>query len=199
MPPPPPPARTRRRRADVVPHPLGGCGGGGCGRRRALHRVVGGGGGLHRAGLPVVDSASLPGVSYLSASDEHGRVLIEPGAAPLQLGQKIKLVPGHCDPTVNMCEFLQCAVCACSCVPPRVRACVAAAVPPWVGARCRHVCSRRAPRRGSNHDTFGCLENEMGLDGVCLPAQTTGLLASATEGSRRFGEWLAAGCADGMR
>ena len=47
------------------------------------------------------------GAEYLSASDEHGRVLVADPASPtrsaLQLGAKLRLIPGHCDPTVNMC------------------------------------------------------------------------------------------------
>lgn len=57
------------------------------------------------SGLPVV-APCLTDVSYLSASDEHGRILMGPAAAPLALGQKIKLIPGHCDPTVNMYDWL---------------------------------------------------------------------------------------------
>jgi 3-hydroxy-D-aspartate aldolase len=50
------------------------------------------------SGMPVV--WERPGVTYVGASDEHGKLVCEPGAAPA-LGEKLKLVPGHCDPTVD--------------------------------------------------------------------------------------------------
>lgn len=50
------------------------------------------------SGLPLV--WQRPGLRYAGASDEHGTVRIEDGAAPA-LGEKLRLVPGHCDPTVD--------------------------------------------------------------------------------------------------
>jgi 3-hydroxy-D-aspartate aldolase len=50
------------------------------------------------SGLPSV--WGQPGLRYVSASDEHGTLRIEDGAPP-QLGEKLRLVPGHCDPTVD--------------------------------------------------------------------------------------------------
>ncbi|MCH8503963.1 MAG: DSD1 family PLP-dependent enzyme [Ectothiorhodospiraceae bacterium] len=47
------------------------------------------------SGLPVVHD--LPDVTYTQASDEHG-VLDDPGDT-LKLGDRLRLVPGHCDPT----------------------------------------------------------------------------------------------------
>ena len=35
------------------------------------------------------------------ASDEHGRLGISGATNRLQIGDKIRLVPGHCDPTVR--------------------------------------------------------------------------------------------------
>jgi D-serine deaminase-like pyridoxal phosphate-dependent protein len=46
-----------------------------------------------------------PGVVYAGASDEHGRLEIAPDAAAPQLGEKVLLVPGHCDPTVNLHDW----------------------------------------------------------------------------------------------
>jgi D-serine deaminase-like pyridoxal phosphate-dependent protein len=46
-----------------------------------------------------------PGLVYRSASDEHGWVEIGAGAAAPQLGEKLLLVPGHCDPTVNLYDW----------------------------------------------------------------------------------------------
>jgi 3-hydroxy-D-aspartate aldolase len=55
------------------------------------------------SGLPTV--WERPGLEYTHASDEHGWV---EGAAVPPLGEKILLVPGHCDPTVNMYEWYVC-------------------------------------------------------------------------------------------
>src|SRR4026209_2137121 len=51
------------------------------------------------SGMPVVWQRE--GLTYKSASDEHGWVEIAPGAKAPALGEKLLLVPGHCDPTVN--------------------------------------------------------------------------------------------------
>ena len=50
------------------------------------------------SGMPRV--WKLPGLRYVRASDEHGEVEIAPGSEAVSLGQKLRLVPGHCDPTV---------------------------------------------------------------------------------------------------
>jgi 3-hydroxy-D-aspartate aldolase len=55
------------------------------------------------SGMPLV--ADLQGVEYLKASDEHG-VLRLPAGARLALGDKIRLIPGHCDPTVNLYDWI---------------------------------------------------------------------------------------------
>jgi len=49
-----------------------------------------------------------PGLAYTHASDEHGWVEIGPDAASPALGEKLLLVPGHCDPTVNMYDWYVC-------------------------------------------------------------------------------------------
>eukprot|EP01047_Picozoa_sp_COSAG01_P095693 COSAG01_NODE_26344_length_717_cov_0.713592_2_plen_75_part_00 len=58
------------------------------------------------SGLPQVAPPLADDVVYLSASDEHGRLLLADDAGPaaeaLGLGDKLRLIPGHCDPTVNM-------------------------------------------------------------------------------------------------
>lgn len=46
-----------------------------------------------------------PGVEYVRASDEHGVLEIGPGAAAPALGEKMMLVPGHCDPTINLHDW----------------------------------------------------------------------------------------------
>jgi D-serine deaminase-like pyridoxal phosphate-dependent protein len=49
-----------------------------------------------------------PGLSYTHASDEHGWVEIGAGAPAPGLGDKLLLVPGHCDPTVNLYDWYVC-------------------------------------------------------------------------------------------
>ena len=49
-----------------------------------------------------------PGLTYKSASDEHGWVEIGAGTPPPALGEKLWLVPGHCDPTVNLYDWYVC-------------------------------------------------------------------------------------------
>jgi D-serine deaminase-like pyridoxal phosphate-dependent protein len=55
------------------------------------------------SGLPGV--WQRPGLEYTHASDEHGWV---EGPKVPALGEKMLLVPGHCDPTVNMYEWYVC-------------------------------------------------------------------------------------------
>jgi D-serine deaminase-like pyridoxal phosphate-dependent protein len=51
------------------------------------------------SGMPVV--WQRPELRYLKASDEHG--VIDCASAPeVALGDRLMLVPGHCDPTVNL-------------------------------------------------------------------------------------------------
>jgi hypothetical protein len=40
-----------------------------------------------------------PAATYERASDEHGRLGISGATNRLQIGDKIRLIPGHCDPT----------------------------------------------------------------------------------------------------
>ena len=49
-----------------------------------------------------------PGLAYTRASDEHGWVEIGHAAISPALGEKLLLVPGHCDPTVNMYDWYVC-------------------------------------------------------------------------------------------
>jgi 3-hydroxy-D-aspartate aldolase len=53
------------------------------------------------SGLPVVFGRS--DVKYIKCSDEHG--VIEDPAAVLKVGDKLRLVPGHCDPTCNVHDW----------------------------------------------------------------------------------------------
>jgi D-serine deaminase-like pyridoxal phosphate-dependent protein len=58
------------------------------------------------SGMPMV--WERPGLAYVAASDEHGKIEIAPGAAAPALGEKLMLVPGHCDPTVNLYDWYVC-------------------------------------------------------------------------------------------
>ena len=57
------------------------------------------------SGLPTV--WQRPDLRYVKAADEHG-VLETPDAAALSIGDVLMLVPGHCDPTVNLYDELVC-------------------------------------------------------------------------------------------
>jgi D-serine deaminase-like pyridoxal phosphate-dependent protein len=57
------------------------------------------------SGMPRV--FDTPGVEYIKASDEHGVLKLFAGTA-LPLGHKLKIVPGHCDPTVNLYDHFVC-------------------------------------------------------------------------------------------
>ena len=54
------------------------------------------------SGLPLVYKKDL---QYTRASDEHGWV---EGKNPPALGEKLLLVPGHCDPTINLYDWYVC-------------------------------------------------------------------------------------------
>lgn len=62
------------------------------------------------SGLPELKDA--PGLTYEKANDEHGLIQCrhsEPGLTPEPeslLGKKLWLIPGHCDPTVNLYDEL---------------------------------------------------------------------------------------------
>lgn len=44
-------------------------------------------------------------VSVIGVSDEHGKLRVGPRAKRLLLGDRVMLIPGHCDPTVNLHEW----------------------------------------------------------------------------------------------
>jgi D-serine deaminase-like pyridoxal phosphate-dependent protein len=58
------------------------------------------------SGNPAV--AGWPGVEYVRGSDEHGVLKVSSGARAPARGEKLRLVPGHCDPTVNLYDWLVC-------------------------------------------------------------------------------------------
>lgn len=54
------------------------------------------------SGLPKVFGRA--DVEYIHCSDEHG--IIDDPAGALKINQKLRLVPGHCDPTCNLHDWL---------------------------------------------------------------------------------------------
>jgi D-serine deaminase-like pyridoxal phosphate-dependent protein len=58
------------------------------------------------SGMPAVWQRA--GLNYVRASDEHGVIEIAAGTAAPALGDKLLLVPGHCDPTVNLYDWYVC-------------------------------------------------------------------------------------------
>lgn len=63
------------------------------------------------SGLPLVSSGSGPGpgrLRYAAANDEHGILVTEVSDAHELLGERLLLIPGHCDPTCNLYEQFVC-------------------------------------------------------------------------------------------
>jgi len=63
------------------------------------------------SGLPWIwrDGAPDAGVAYTAANDEHGILAPAQGASPEALpalGEPLLLVPGHCDPTLNLHDWI---------------------------------------------------------------------------------------------
>ena len=54
-------------------------------------------------GPPRVHGAE--GWDFLGMSDEHGKIGLSGGAARPRLGDKVALIPGHCDPTINLHDW----------------------------------------------------------------------------------------------
>jgi 3-hydroxy-D-aspartate aldolase len=55
------------------------------------------------SGLPTV--WQRPDIRYTSASDEHGKLQYGSETPAPRLGEKLRLVPGHCDPTVDKFDW----------------------------------------------------------------------------------------------
>ena len=56
------------------------------------------------SGPPLVYGAQ--GLTYAKASDEHGVLAVASDARPPVIGDRLWLVPGHCDPTVNLYDWI---------------------------------------------------------------------------------------------
>ena len=55
------------------------------------------------SGMPVV--RNRPEIQYLGASDEHGTLQLDGDPGSLRVGDRLWLIPGHCDPTVNLYDW----------------------------------------------------------------------------------------------
>ncbi len=55
------------------------------------------------SGMPQV--FGMPEVEYTRPSDEHGKLLIHRPDCTLKVGDKVMLIPAHCDPTVNLFDW----------------------------------------------------------------------------------------------
>jgi D-serine deaminase-like pyridoxal phosphate-dependent protein len=56
------------------------------------------------SGLPEVYGAR--GLTYVKATDEHGAIAVADEATPPRIGDRLWIVPGHCDPTVNLYDWI---------------------------------------------------------------------------------------------
>jgi D-serine deaminase-like pyridoxal phosphate-dependent protein len=55
------------------------------------------------SGMPAI--WQRPDIAYVGASDEHGKMTFGPETSAPKLGEKLRLVPGHCDPTVDRYDW----------------------------------------------------------------------------------------------
>jgi D-serine deaminase-like pyridoxal phosphate-dependent protein len=76
--------------------------------RRATHAVVDAGHKAHTidSGMPAIDGRS--DLAYERPSDEHGSIVCRTGNRLPALGDVLRLIPGHCDPTVNLYDWIIC-------------------------------------------------------------------------------------------
>lgn len=56
------------------------------------------------AGLPCI--VGMPGAEILAAADEHSNIRFHVPHPRPQLGDTLRLIPGHCDPTVNLHDWI---------------------------------------------------------------------------------------------
>jgi D-serine deaminase-like pyridoxal phosphate-dependent protein len=56
------------------------------------------------SGMPLVHAAH--GLDYVKAADEHGVLAVDTARAAPALGDRVWLIPGHCDPTVNLYDWI---------------------------------------------------------------------------------------------
>jgi len=56
------------------------------------------------SGLPLVNAEH--GLEYVKGSDEHGVLQVDSAIAQPKLNDRVWLIPGHCDPTVNLYDWI---------------------------------------------------------------------------------------------
>jgi len=44
-------------------------------------------------------------IQVTGVSDEHGRLQLGPAAPRMRIGERVLLIPGHCDPTINLHDW----------------------------------------------------------------------------------------------
>src|SRR5205807_6422467 len=54
------------------------------------------------------EPVELTGVQYEFAGDEHGRLVLNNPNRDIRLGEKLRFIPPHCDPTVNLYDRFFC-------------------------------------------------------------------------------------------
>jgi D-serine deaminase-like pyridoxal phosphate-dependent protein len=71
--------------------------------RQATSAIVDGGYKAFSTDRPFTpEPVDLPGVTYAWAGDEHGRLELTNAPREIRIGDRIELIPPHCDPTVNL-------------------------------------------------------------------------------------------------
>ena len=58
--------------------------------------------------VPAVASGAPPGAGYTFMGDEHGRITFAKPGEHLEIGAALELITPHCDPTVNLHDFIHC-------------------------------------------------------------------------------------------
>jgi len=58
-------------------------------------------------GPPTISSGAPEGATYVYYGDEHGRIILSEGEN-LPLGARLEFIVPHCDPTVNLYDFMHC-------------------------------------------------------------------------------------------
>jgi len=57
---------------------------------------------------PEIADPELSGATYDRFGDEHGKVVLAEGTSAPELGAPVNLITPHCDPTVNLHDYLHC-------------------------------------------------------------------------------------------
>lgn len=55
------------------------------------------------AGMPAIKA--VEGASYTPGGDEHGKLALTEASPKLKVGEKVEVIPSHCDTTVNLYDY----------------------------------------------------------------------------------------------